>query len=153
MELALIAARETESIPVEAFLSGYPDGIRAAANTPRGIVKRAVPGALERVRPGWRLICYEVPMGRRNAYFGCVAPENGHVHLGFELGIYVADPDRLLEGAHLRLRRIRFLTFTADQPIPEAPLVEMTRDAARIAAMSRAERFSLLLDRDLVFGP
>jgi hypothetical protein len=145
-----MAPAEMDSIPVEAFLAGYPDGIRAAAEKLRAIVKRAAPGAVERVRPGWRLIGYDVPIGRRNAYFGYIAPERGHVHLGFEHGIFLADPQRLLEGAHLNLRKVRFLTFTAGQPIPEGPLLDLTRDAVLLATMSRAERLALLLDQDPV---
>jgi hypothetical protein len=140
----------TDGFPLEAFLAGYPDGIREAANALRSIVRRAVPDAIERVRPGWRLVGYDIPVGKRTTYFAFVIPESVHVHLGFEHGIFMADPDHLLEGAHLRLRKVRFVTFEAGDPIPEAPLAELTRDAARIAAMTRAERFALLLDQDPV---
>ena len=75
-----------EALPPEAFLSGYPDGIRVAAETLRAIVRRAVPDSIEGVRGGWRLIGYEVPVGRRSRYFAYVAPEPIHVHLGFEYG-------------------------------------------------------------------
>ncbi|MEO8571309.1 MAG: DUF1801 domain-containing protein [Chloroflexota bacterium] len=142
----------TESIPVEAFLAGYPLGIRVAAGTLRAIVARAVPDAIERVRPGWRLIGYDLPVGRRRVYFAFVSPELVHVHLGFQHGIFMADPERRLEGAHLNLRKVRFLTFIAGQPIPGEPLVDLVRQAARLAVMSRAERFALLLDREAVGG-
>ena len=143
-----MARPDLDTPPVEAFLAGYPDGIRAAANTLRAIVRRAVPDAIERVRPGWRLIGYDVPAGRRTRYFAFVVPEMVHVHLGFEHGIFLADPDRILEGAHLRLRKVRFVTFTPGQSIPEAPLAALTQEAARIATLSREARFSLLLDGD-----
>jgi hypothetical protein len=137
-----------DTIPPEAFLDAYPDDIRAPAEVLRAIVKRAVPDAVERVRSGWRLIGYDLPMGHRSAYFAFVAPEPIHVHLGFEVGIFMADPDRMLEGAHLNLRKVRFLTFLPGQPIPEEPLLALTREAARIAAMSRGERLALLFDRE-----
>jgi hypothetical protein len=135
-------------LPPEAFLAGYPDGIRAAAETLRAVVRRAVPDAVERVRPGWRLIGYDLPVGRRSVYFAFVAPEPIHVHIGYQHGIFMADPDRLLEGAHLRLRKVRFMTFKTGDAIPEAALVSLTREAARIAAMSREQRLALALDRD-----
>jgi hypothetical protein len=131
-----------------AFLALYPDGIREAADGLRAIVKRAVPDVVERVRPGWRLIGFEVPVGRRSRYFAYVAPEEAHVHLGFEYGAWMADPERLLEGAHLKLRKVRYVTFKPGKPIPEPALVELTREAARVATMSTTERMSLLLDRD-----
>jgi hypothetical protein len=137
-----------DPIPPDAFLEAYPRGIREGANELRAVVRRAVPEAIERVRLGWRLIGYDLPMGRRTRYFAWVAPEPEHVHLGFQFGTFMADPDRMLEGAHLRLRKVRYVTFKAGETIPQAVLVGLTREAARLAAMSAGERFALLLDRE-----
>ena len=136
-----------EPIPPELFLDGYPPGIQAAADTLRAVVRRAVPDAVERVRTGWRLIGYEVPVGKRSKYFAFVAPEVEHVHLGFEYGVWMADPDNLLLGAHLKLRKVRFVTYEPGDTIPAATLVEYTRDAARLAMLSRAELPAPELDR------
>ena len=141
------SARDHEPIPPEAFLAAYPDAIRDAAETLRGIVKRAVPDAIERVRPGWRLIGYDLPLGRGTAYFAFIAPEPIHCHLGFEHGIAMADPYRLLQGAHLKLRKVRFLTFRPGDPIPELECLELVREAARVAALPRDRRLALALDR------
>jgi hypothetical protein len=146
------AAHAADGLPVEAFLAGYPDGIRQTANALRAIVRRAVPRAIERVRPGWRLVGYDLPVGKRTVYFAFVVPELVHVHLGFEHGIFMADPERRLEGAHLRLRKVRFVTFKPTDAILEEPLLELTREAARLAAMPREERFARLMDRDLRLG-
>ena len=135
-------------VPPDLFLGGYAEPIRALAETLRSVVRRATPDAIERVRPGWHLIGYDLPVGRRSVYFAFVAPEPIHVHLGFEHGIFMADPDRRLEGAHLRLKKVRFTTYEPGDTIPEEAMVELTREAARIAAMSREERFALALDRD-----
>ena len=137
-----------ESLPPELFLEGYPPAIRERAERLRAIVRRAVPDVIERVRPGWRLIGYDIPVGRRFRYFAWVAPEPLHVHLGFEVGTLMADPDGVLQGAHLKLKKVRFLTFRAGDRIPEARLAALTKQAARIAAMSREERLSMILDRD-----
>jgi hypothetical protein len=144
----MIIGDSMESIPPELFLEGYPPGIRAAADRLRAVVKRAVPDAVERVRLGWRLIGYDVPLGRRARYFAFVWPEAEHAHLGFEYGVWLADPDHLLRGAHLRLRKVRFVTYEPGEPIPESALVALTRDAARLATMTREERLALELDRD-----
>jgi len=144
-------ARRSEAadpIPTDFFLAGYPDEIRAAADRLRAVVKRVAPDAIERVRPGWRIIGYDLPVGRRTVYFAWVMPEPVHVHLGFVHGVFMADPDAALEGAHLRLRSARFVTFEPGDAIPEASLVELTREAARVSAMSREERLALVLDRD-----
>lgn len=130
----------------EAFLVPYPDPIRDAANHLREIVKRTVPGAVEAVRPGWHLIGYSVPAGRRTRYFGFVAPEPIHVHLGFEYGMLIDDPDGELRGTELR--QVRFLTFRHPDEVRERIVGRYVRDAARLAAMSRAERLALTLDRE-----
>jgi hypothetical protein len=136
-----------EPIPPELFLTGYPPAIQAAAERLRGVVMEAVPDAMERVRTGWRLIGYDVPVGKRSRYFAFVAPEVEHVHLGFEYGVWMTDPDNLLRGAHLNLRKVRFVTYQPGDPIPEPALVELTRDAARLAATSREERLAQVLNR------
>ena len=144
----MVASVTNDAQRIGDFLADYPPGIRAAAETLRGIVKRTVPGAIERLRPGWRLIGYEVPVARHSRYFAYVAPEPEHVHLGFEYGAWMADPDHLLEGAHLSLRKVRFVTFRPGEPIPEDRLADLTREGVRLAVMSQAERTALALDRE-----
>ena len=137
-----------ESIPPELFLDGYPPGIREAADRLRAVVRDAVPDAIERVRTGWRLIGYDVPSGKRSRYFAFVAPELEHVHFGFEYGVWMTDPDRLLRGAHLNLRKVRYVTYEPGESIPGSTLVEYTREAAGLATMSPEERFARQLGRD-----
>jgi hypothetical protein len=122
-------------IPPDLFLSSYPSGIREVAERLRGIVGEAVPGAIERVRTGWRLIGYDVPVGRRTRYFAFVAPEPEHVHLGFEYGAWMADPDGMLRGADLQLKKVRFVTLEPREPIPTGALLRYTREAADLATI------------------
>jgi len=126
------------SIPTDLFLAGYPGEIRDTAERLRDVVREAVPEAIERVRTGWRLIGYDVPAGRRTRYFAFVAPEPEHVHLGFEYGAWMADPDGLLLGAHLNLRKVRFVTVMPGDTIPTDALVRLTREAADLAAVRAA---------------
>jgi hypothetical protein len=136
-----------EGLPPEVFLAGYPNAIRDAAEVLRGVVRRAVPDAVERVRPGWRLIGYDLPVGSRLRYFAFVAPEPIHVHLGFEHGAWMADPDRRLEGAHLKLKKVRFLTFQPGDAIPEGMCLDLVREAARVAALPPGARGALAVGR------
>lgn len=137
-----------DPIPPELLLEGFPPGIRRAAERLRAVVRRAVPDAIERVRPGWGVIGYDVPVGKRTRYFAFVWPEREHAHMGWEYGIWMDDPANILRGAHLKLRKVRYVTYEPGEPIPEATLVEYTRDAARLAAMSREERLARELDRE-----
>ena len=129
------------------LLAPYPPHLRELAEALRRLVKDAVPSAIEAVRPGWRLIGYNVPFGRRTPYFAFVWPEPEHVHLGFEHGILLRDPAGVLHGAELRLRKVRFVTLRRADEIPADVLEALVIDAARLATLGRAERLTLLLDQ------
>lgn len=135
-----------EPIPPDALLADQPPERRAIANALRDIVRRAVPDAIERVRPGWGLIGYDVPVGRRTRYFAFVWAEPEHVHLGFEHGVLMDDNDGLLQGRGIT-KQVRWLTFQHLHEIP--PQAEdLVRAAARVAMLSRTERALLKLDRE-----
>lgn len=129
-----------EPIPPDLFLSGYSPQIRDLAEQLRTIVREAIPEAIERVRSGWRLIGYDVPVGRRTRYFAFVAPEPHHVHLGFQYGIWMADPDGVLRGAHLDLKKVRYVTYVPGDQVPTDALVRFTREAAELAELGLAGR-------------
>jgi hypothetical protein len=140
------------TVDVGLFMAGYPDSIAELAHQLRAVVRRATPTAVERIRSGWALIGYDLPLGRRKRYFAFIAPERKHVHLGFEYGVWMSDPERILEGAHLKLRKVRFVTFTPGDLLPEGRLVALVREAARVASWSRAERLAALLDDQRPYG-
>ena len=124
----------------------YPAPMRRIAEALRVLVRWAAPDAVEAVRPGWRLIGYDVPNGRRVAYFGYIAPGDEHVHLGFEHGVLMDDPDGLLLGRGIT-RQVRWLTFRPGDPIDAAAIEPLMREAVRVARMARSERFARMLDR------
>ena len=128
------------SIPPELFLATYSPNIQDIAERLRGVVREAVPEAIERVRSGWRLIGYDIPVGRRTRYFAFVAPEPNHVHLGFEYGIWMTDPEGILRGAHLNLRKVRYVTYEPSDAIPVDVLVRHTIEAAELATLGSAGR-------------
>ena len=119
-------------------------GRRAA---PRSSSLGAVPDAIERVRPRWQLIGYDVPIGRRTRYFAWVWPQVEHVHLGFEYGAFMNDPGGVLQGAGVT-KRVRWLTFTPGDPIDEDHLAGLLHEAIRVAVMTRGERLLGAIDRE-----
>lgn len=137
---------ETESIPPEALLAAYPEPMQAIAHELRWIVLAVLPDAIERVRAGWRLIGYDLPVGGRRTVFTCwVGVERKHVHIGFERGVLMADPNRVLEGEGIT-RLVRWLTFVPGDPIDRERVTALILECARIARMSRGERDLLAAD-------
>ena len=136
-----------ETIPPEALLADHPPERRAVANALRDLVKQVVPDAVERVRPGWGLIGYDVPVGRgKTRYFAFVWAEPEHVHLGFEHGVLMDDPAGLLQGRG-ETKQVRWLTFQRlDEIPPEAE--DLVREAVRVATLSRAEKAFIRMERE-----
>ena len=110
-------------------------------------MRRTVPSAVERIRPGWRLIGYDLPVTRHGTFFAWIWPELEHVHAGWEVGTLLSDPEGVLRGAHLKLKKVRYLTFGPDDQVDSKPVVEFTKQAVAIVAMSKGERELLRMSR------
>jgi hypothetical protein len=134
-------------IPPEALLAAYPESMRRLAERLRSIVIRAAPDSVERVRPGWRLIGYDLRIGRRMTFFAYVAAETHHVHLGFPYGVFMNDPDRVLLGGGVT-RRARWVTLPTSGAINPPVLERLVHEARRVAHLSRGERIARLASRD-----
>ena len=139
-----------DPVPPEALLAAFPEPIRRTGEDLRALVRRAMPEAIERVRMGWRIIGYDVPAGRRSAYFCWIMPEPVHVHLGFVYGVLMEDPDRLLEG---RIPRARWVTFRPGKSLDAPKLAWLVHEAARVAHLSSGERLAAALDREIAGRP
>ena len=135
------------TLPPEALLAGYPEPLAEIADELRTIVRAAVPEAIEAVRTGWRLIGYDLPVGRRMVFFVWIWPEVRHVHLGFPQGVLMADSARRLSGTGIT-KRARWLTFVAGDLIPADRCSDFVREAARIAGLSRSERDAIVADEE-----
>ena len=137
-----------DDYPPEALLAGCSPAMAAVAEGLRDVVLRVIPESIERVRPRWQLLGYDVPLGgRRTRFYAWVWPQVEHVHLGFEYGAFMIDPDRVFEGAGVT-KRVRWLTFLPSDAIDADRLAPLLRDAVRVATMSRGERLLSVLDRE-----
>ena len=134
-----------DAIPPEALLEDFPPPMQSIADQLRRIVKETIPEAMERVRPGWRLIGYDLPIGRKVVYFAYVAPEHEHVHLGFEHGWAMRDPHQLLGGVGIT-KQVRWLTFLEGDPVPADLCRELILEGARVATLTRGERILQAMD-------
>ena len=135
-------------IPPEALLADFPPGNAAIAERLRTIVKDAVPHAIERVRPGWRLIGYDLPRRRGTTFFAWIWPQPEHVHLGFPLGVVMRDPDERMAGAGIT-KQARWLTYDSVDDVDEVVARRLVDEAVRVASMSHDERRAVLIDREV----
>jgi hypothetical protein len=136
-----------ETQPVELLLDDYPEAIHATGMALRSLIIRTVPGAVETIRPGWRWVAYSLPEGKRVRNFAWIGPERKHIHLGFEHGTLLADPERLLHGAEERLKQFRYVTFEPSIDVDEATLARYLRGAADLATLPPGARRALALQR------
>ena len=81
----------------------------------------------------------------RKAYFCYVAPSQHDVTLGFEYGVFLGDPHRLLHGDG---KQVRYIVVADPEDISEPQLATNVREAARLATLSRDERARLELARE-----
>lgn len=140
------SATMADDVPIELFLDAFPPQIRSIAHELRGHVHASEPDLVERVRGGWALIGYDIPVGRSKRYVGFIAPEREHIHLGFEVGTLMT-PRPELEGADLGLRKVRFVTWRPGDTVDAALVRDLVREAVGIARMSTGERALLAESR------
>jgi hypothetical protein len=132
-----------DELPAEFLLDSFPPAIRDTGRTLRALILATVPGTVETVRTGWRWIAYSLPEKGRVRNFAWIGPERKHIHLGFENGILLSDPEHLLQGAQERLKRFRYFTFEPAIDIAEAILVDYVARAAELATMPSGARRAL----------
>ena len=132
-----------DELPAQFLLDGYPPAIRETGRALRSMIFATVPGTVETVRSGWRWIAYSLPEKGRVRNFAWIGPERKHIHLGFEHGTLLADPEHLLHGSQERLRKFRYFTFEPAIDIDEAILVDYIERAAHIAVMPSVVRRAL----------
>ena len=132
-----------DGIPVEVFLDGYPPAIRDTGLRLRELIRVAVPEAVEGVRSGWSWIGYGLPDRRAKRTFAWIGPEKKHIHLGFQNGVLLDDPERLLHGAEERLKQFRYFTFAPEIDIEEEVIVDFLRRSADLAVLPGSARRAL----------
>lgn len=74
---------------------GYPPKVRKLARELQLLIRKTIPTATEKAYPVWRGIGYRAPAC---GYFCRIFQQRDCVKLGFEYGVRLSDPDRLLKG-------------------------------------------------------
>ena len=138
---------QPETMPVEVFLEPVPPPMREIVDRLRVILKRATPEAAERVRLGWRILAYDLPIRKHGAYFAWIGAEKTHVHIGFPKGVLMDDPRGVLKGAGIT-KYARWLTYVPGAPIDEELVTELVLDAKHVAEIPKGLALELRRQRD-----
>jgi hypothetical protein len=137
-----------DPLPPEALLALYSEPIQDLAEQVRLIVAQALPGVIEAVRPGWRVVGYNLRIGRRSPFIAWLMVQPEHVHLGFPQGVLLSNHDGELEGAGIT-KRARWLTALPGDRVPAGLYASYLVQAARNAGLSRSEQDAIRADREL----
>jgi hypothetical protein len=132
-----------DELPVDVLFERYPLAIRETGLRLRELIRIAVPQSVEGVRSGWSWLGYGLPDRRAKRTFAWIGPERKHIHLGFQNGVLLADPDRLLHGAEERLKQFRYFTFEPEIDLDEDVIVDYLRRSADLALLPTAARRAL----------
>jgi len=125
-----------DDVPVDVFLDSYAPPLRAMAQELRELVLATTPEATERVRVGWRVVGFDLPVGRRSTFFAWVFPERVHVHLGFPHGDRLRPRPGVLDGEGIT-KRARWITYTPGESIDRSLVRALVLEAAALTGVPR----------------
>lgn len=117
---------------IDDFLCACTPRARRLVEAARRRIRRVVPAAVEKLRPGWGLIGYNAP-----AYFTFIAPARDTVRIGFEWGVMLPDPARLLEGTG---SQVRYVTIRSTRDLASPALGALFITAAAVRPPPRPPR-------------
>ena len=101
-----MASTKSGDPAVDTFLKGYPPPVRAIALRAREVILQVLPGATEKVYPGWKVIQYGAGADMRSV-FAAISPQRERVNLGLAHGTDLPDPHGLLEGSGKGIRHVK----------------------------------------------
>src|SRR2546421_7782210 len=112
---------------VDTFLKGYSPQVREIAVKAREVILSVLPGATEKVYPGWKVIQYSTGADMKSVV-AAISPQRERVNLGLANGAGLADPQGLLEGSGTGIRHVKLTSAEA----AGAPAVrQLVSDAVR----------------------
>lgn len=110
---------------IDELVAPFGPRVQALVEHARRVVKRTVPTAKEGLRAGWGLIGYSAPR-----YFAFLLPVPDGVRLGFEWGVRLRDPRRLLRGDG---RQVRFVDVRTRQQLDSPGVRALLLESAALA--------------------
>lgn len=118
----------------QTFLASYPPDIQRLVGQLAALVSTVAPTATGSVKPGWACVAFTHP---DVGYFCGLFPKDDRVKVGFEFGVLLPDPDRLLTGSGTQLR---YFDIALDSPLPEQSLTAFIEQAIALPPDAAARR-------------
>ena len=100
----------------EALFGGWPQEAAEMVLRLREMVLELCPDALERVYVGWNIVGYSFRKHPTWDMFCYIGFSKGKIALGFNEGIVLPDPHKVLRG---KAKRARSLLLKPSEPVPE----------------------------------
>lgn len=118
---------------VDTFLKGYSPQVREIAVKARETILSVLPGATEKVYPGWKVIQYGAGSSMKDV-FAVISPQRERVNLGLANGADLPDPHGLLEGSGEKIRHVKLTSTQAASAPAVRELVQSALNASRNGA-------------------
>jgi hypothetical protein len=118
-----------DDMTVSAFLAVLAPEVRHVVAAVRKLIRAAAPKATETVL--WGSLSYHLPMlgGRVKGAVCQITPRRGHVDVGFIHGVFLPDPNQVLQGTGKSKRHVQ-VEHVKD--LPALRLAELIRSAVEI---------------------
>ena len=130
----MLPLKPARTIQPEDILLGHLPDVQKLANNLRQLIRRTIPEAIEKAYPHWHGIGYSHPAG---GYFCAIFPHDELIKLGFEFGVLLPDPYKLLEGNG---KQVRYVTIRNRRQIYSPALKNLL-----LAAVSLPEKREIRL--------
>ena len=115
----------------EYILQNHSAEVQGITQKLRGIIKQAVPDAIEKAYLGWHGIGYSHP---KAGYFCCIFPLEDMVKLAFEHGASLPDPDGLLRLPPTTSKQVRYVELYSEDDLREDAIVSLLKAAIMLKA-------------------
>ena len=127
----LVGARDAGDVEadVDRLLAEHPPEQRAIEQALRATIRRELPGAVEQVDFGNKLIAFGRTMKMRGLLFAIIA-HKVHVNLQLADGAALPNPDGLIEGTGKRIRHVK-IRAVEDASSPRVLTIIRAQLAAR----------------------
>ena len=133
----MLPQKTNRTFQPEDILAGHQPEVQKLAEKMRKVIRLTIPEAIEKAYPHWHGIGYSHPT---LGYFCAIFPHDEIIKLGFEFGVLLPDPLRLLEGSG---KQVRYVSIRTSRQIGNPAIKELLQAAVSLPE-NREARLSMV---------